>query len=311
MKILVTGSAGYIGSLLVGYLLERGYTVTAIDNFLYDKNSLNSYIQNPNFNIIKDDVRNFEKLKYEIKNHDIIIPLACLVGAPLCKLKPLDANEINFEVIKKITKNISKNQIILYPTTNSGYGIGQKEKFCDENTPLKPISLYGKTKVDAEEIVMERDNSISFRLATVFGISNRMRLDLLVNDFVHKAVRDKYIVLFEEHFKRNYIHIRDVCRGFLHAIDNFPTMKGEVYNLGLSEANLSKFELCNKIKAILGDFHIFISKIGEDVDKRDYIVSNKKIENTGFKTIFTLDDGIKELIKLYSIYSENQFSRNI
>ena len=311
MKILITGGAGYIGSLLTGYLLERNYQVTVIDNFLYDKNSLNSYIHNKNFKVIVNDVRNYEFIKKIIKNYDLIVPLSALVGAPLCKIKEFEAKEINYDSIKYIADNISKNQLLIYPTTNSGYGIGKENVYCDENTPLNPISLYGKTKVNAENYIMQRENSIAFRLATVFGISNRMRLDLLVNDFVYKASKDGYIILFEEHFKRNYIHIRDVCRGFIHSIDNFDAMKSNVYNMGLSDANLSKLELCNKIKEYINNFTINVSEIGEDIDKRNYIVSNKKIENTGFLPKYSIDDGIIELIKLFSYYSENRYSRNI
>ena len=311
MKILITGGAGYIGSILVSYLLERKINVTVIDNFLYDKNSLNNYIHDDNFNVELNDVRNYKYINSILKNFDIIIPLASLVGAPLCKLKPIEAKEINFNSIKNIVDNISKEQILLYPTTNSGYGIGKENIYCDENTPLNPISLYGQTKVDAEDCVMQREKSVAFRLATVFGISNRMRLDLLVNDFVHKAVKDGYIILFEEHFKRNYIHVRDVCRGFLHSIDNIDIMQNNVYNLGLSDANLSKLELCELIKKYINNFVINTSEIGEDVDKRNYIVSNEKIEKTGFQTKYQIDYGIKELKKLFSIYSEDRYSRNI
>lgn len=309
MNVLVTGGAGYIGSTLCEYLLNAGHKVTVLDSFLYSQDSLNLYYHNKNFEVVSLDVRDPEIKKY-VKKNDIIIPLAALVGASLCDYKKDETIQVNFESIKTIVDNLSKDQIILYPTTNSGYGIGQGDKYCTEDTPLNPISLYGKTKIRAEEYVEKHQNSTRFRLATVFGCSPRMRLDLLVNDFVFKSVKDKYIVLFESNFKRNYIHVRDVCRAFKMAIDSFDKFKGETFNVGLSTANLSKLELCQKIKQYNNNFEISLNEFGKDVDKRDYIVSNQKIENRGFKAEFSLDHGIIELIKLFKFLIPNNSMRN-
>ena len=300
-KILVTGGAGYLGSVLVPALLAKGHKVTVVDNFLYGQNSLveNCYLDN--FNIVKGDVRDEVLMKRLLKDPDIIIPLAAIVGVPACNLDKTAAKTVNTGAIGFIAKTIGKQQRLIMPITNSGYGIGQKDRFCTEETPLNPISFYGITKVEAEKMILERENSISYRLATVFGLSPRMRMDLLVNDFVYRAVNDRFVVIFEGHFKRNYIHIRDIAKVFIHAIDNFDKMKGQPYNVGLSDANISKLELCAKIKEFIPDFVYLESPIGEDTDKRDYIVSNEKIEKTGFKPDFTLEKGIKELIKGYVI----------
>lgn len=309
MKVLITGGAGYIGSLLCDYLLKENHKVTVVDNFLFSRSSLNSYYYNKNFEVVSMDVRDPEIINY-LKKNDIIIPLAALVGAPLCDYKKHETTEVNLNSVKAIADNISKDQIVIYPTTNSGYGVGEKDKFCTEETPLNPISLYGRTKTEAEKYLSNHSNSVRFRLATVFGCSPRMRLDLLVNDFVFKAVKDRYIVLFEAHFKRNYIHIRDVCRAIMMAINNFEKFKGETFNVGLSNANLSKLELCNKIKEHLQSFEISLNEIGKDVDKRDYIVSNEKIEKIGFLPKYSLDDGIGELIKFYNFLIPDNSMRN-
>lgn len=301
LKILVTGGAGYIGSVLVPKLLALNHKVTVLDNFMYSQNSLADCCHYGDFSVIRGDVRDEKLVKSALKNQDIIIPLAALVGAPLCNNDTVGAKTINTDAIKLIADNAGKNQEIIYPTTNSGYGIGQKDKYCTEETPLKPISLYGTTKTEAEKIILDRGNAITFRLATVFGMSSRMRLDLMVNDFVYRAVNDRFIVVFEGYFKRNFIHIRDVAGVFVHAIENFGKMKNETYNVGLSDANLSKLELCAKIKKHLPKFVYLEAPVGEDTDKRDYVVSNEKIEKTGFRTEFTLDMGIKELIKGYKI----------
>lgn len=308
--ICVTGAAGYIGSTLCKYLLDNKFNVIALDSFLYSSSSLNCLIGEKNFHVAKLDVRDFDEIKKFYDQSDIIIPLACLVGAPLCEFKKQEAQEVNYSSIKFLKDNCSKNQLIIYPTTNSGYGVGESGQYCTEETPLNPISHYGKTKVSAERCLEEIENSIRFRLATVFGVSPRMRLDLLVNDFVYKAHNDKYIVLFESHFKRNYIHVNDVCRAFLHAIENINIFKGNTYNLGLSTANLSKMELCEKIKEYYKDFYIGKSEFGKDLDKRDYIVSNEKIEKTGYIPKFSLDDGIVELQKLFKILHVNGSMRN-
>lgn len=311
MKILITGGAGYIGSTLCGYLLNNNHQVTVLDNFMFSNDSLNSYMSNKNFSVYQEDVRNIETInKYASKN-DVIIPLACLVGAPLCNLKEEEAEQVNFQSIKKMVDVLSKDQYLVYPTTNSGYGVGEKGKFCTEETPLKPISVYGKTKVQAEEYLANNfQNSTRLRLATVFGCSPRMRLDLLVNDFVYRATKDKFIVLFESHFKRNYIHVRDVCNAILMAIENQGKFAGETFNLGLSNANLSKMQLCKKIKEHITEFEILESDIGQDIDKRDYIVSNEKIENKGFMPKYSIDDGIKELAKLFKYLIPSKSMRN-
>jgi nucleoside-diphosphate-sugar epimerase len=260
------------------------------------------------FRVIRGDVRNERVLKEALASQDIIIPLAALVGAPLCNLDESGAVSTNQSAIESLCRLASPSQMILYPTTNSGYGIGEKGKFCTEETPLRPISLYGTTKVKAEEAVLARGNSLTFRLATVFGASPRMRVDLLVNDIVYRAVHDRAVLIFEGHFKRNYIHIRDVARAFLHAIANFSSMKGKPYNVGLEEANLSKLELCAKIKEHLPQFTYVEAPIGEDPDKRDYIVSNQRILGTGFRTEWDLDRGIQELIKAFTILRQSKYA---
>ena len=311
MKILITGGAGYIGSTLCGYLLNNNHQVTVLDTFMFSNDSLNSYMSNKNFSVYQEDVRNIKTInKYASKN-DVIIPLACLVGAPLCSLKEEESKQVNFQSIKKMVDVLSKDQYVVYPTTNSGYGVGEKGKFCTEETPLKPISVYGKTKVQAEEYLANNfQNSTRLRLATVFGCSPRMRLDLLVNDFVYRATKDKFIVLFESHFKRNYIHIRDVCRAIIMSIENQDKFAGETFNLGLSNANLSKLELCNEIKKFIPKFEILESDIGQDIDKRDYIVSNEKIESKGFVPAHSINDGVEELMKLFKYLIPSESMRN-
>lgn len=296
-SILVTGGAGYLGSILVPELLAAGHRVTVLDNFMYGQNSLAQLCADPNFDVINGDARSAETLKPLVAQADLVLPLAALVGAPLCNKDPIAAVSTNRDAIATVVKMISPQQRLIIPVTNSGYGVGEQGKFCTEDSPLRPVSLYGRSKVEAEKIVLERDNSISLRLATVFGMAPRMRIDLLVNDFVYRAVNDRSVVLFEAHFKRNYIHNRDVTRAFVHAIDNFDAMKGMPYNVGLSEANLSKAELCERIKAHIPQFVYLEAPIGEDPDKRDYIVSNSRIEATGYRPRYGLDDGIRELIK--------------
>jgi len=307
-NILVTGGAGYLGSILVPELLKLGHRVTVLDNFMYGQNSLLECCAYEKFAVVRGDTRDENVLKSLLKESDYIIPLAALVGAPLCNRDRVGTITTNRDAISTIVKLTSKIQRIIMPTTNSGYGIGQKGVYCTEETPLKPISLYGKIKVEAEKIVLDRGNSVSFRLATVFGMSPRMRIDLLVNDLTYRAVKDRFVVIFEGHFKRNYIHIRDVARAFIHTVDNFDTMKNEPYNVGLSDANLSKLELCAKIKEQVPNFIYLEAPVGEDPDKRDYIVSNEKIEKTAFKPIYSLEMGIKELIKGYSIITNSKYS---
>jgi nucleoside-diphosphate-sugar epimerase len=307
-KILITGGAGYLGSVLTPELLKTGHEVTVLDTFMFQQNSLADCCYQDKFNVVRGDCRKDSLLKELVKDKDIVIPLAALVGAPLCDRDEIGAETINRDAVKTLRDLLSPNQQMVIPITNSGYGIGEAGKFCTEETPLRPISLYGRVKVEAEAIALERENCVSLRLATVFGMSPRMRLDLLVNDFVYRAVNDRTVVIFEGHFKRNYIHIRDVARAFMHVIDNFETMKGEPYNVGLSDANISKLELCAKIKEHLPEFMYLEAPLGEDPDKRDYIVSNDKIEATGYKPAFSLDDGIRELIKGYTILKNTKYS---
>jgi nucleoside-diphosphate-sugar epimerase len=306
-NILVTGGAGYIGSILVPELIRAGNKVTVLDNFMYKQNSLLECAADVKFDVVRGDARDEAILKKLLQKADYIIPLAALVGAPLCNSDKAGAVTVNRDAVASIVKLASIEQRIIIPTTNSGYGIGQKGVYCTEDSPLNPITLYGKVKMEAERLVLERGNSISFRLATVFGMSPRMRIDLLVNDFVYRAVKDHFVVVFEGNFKRNYVHIRDVAGVFMHAMDNFDKMKNESYNVGLSDANLSKLELCAKIKEQVHDFIYLESPIGEDPDKRDYIVSNEKIEKTGFKTEHSLEMGIGELIKGYKIICNNAY----
>lgn len=307
-NILVTGGAGYLGSVLVPELLRLGHRITVLDNFMFAQSSLVDCCADDNFTVVRGDVRDEEFLKRYMKDADYIIPLAALVGAPLCARDKVGTISTNRDAIRSIVKLASKGQRIVMPTTNSGYGFGEKGVFCTEETPLNPISLYGKTKVEAERIVLDRGNSISLRLATVFGMSPRQRLDLLVNDFTYRAVKDRFLVVFEGHFKRNYIHVRDVARAFIHAIDRFEALKDEPYNVGLSDANLSKLELCSKIKEQVPDFVYLEAPVGEDPDKRDYIISNEKIEKSGFKPRFSLEAGIKELLKGYGIITNSRYA---
>ncbi|TAK64826.1 MAG: NAD-dependent epimerase/dehydratase family protein [Bacteroidetes bacterium] len=308
LNILVTGGAGYLGSILVPTLIDKGYNVTVLDNFMYDQTSLLECCAHDNFRVMKGDARNEKTVREALQGQDVIIPLAAIVGAPACDLDPVATRSTNYEAVALVNKLRSKEQRIIFPTTNSGYGIGQDGIYCTEETPLKPISLYGTTKVDAENNLLDSQNTITFRLATVFGFSPRMRLDLLVNDFTYRAFHDRYIVLFEAHFKRNYIHIRDVAKAFMFGIENFERMKNQPYNVGLSTANLSKMELCEKIKEQLPAFNIFVSEIGKDPDQRNYIVSNDKIEKLGYIPDHSIDMGIRELIKGFRIITNNKFA---
>lgn len=308
MKILVTGAAGYIGSVLVPVLLQKGHEVVALDNFLYNQTSLLDCCHDPNLGIIRGDVRDRDLIKRLIADVEAVFPLACLTGAPLCAREPQTARAVVLEAILNLLEIRRPDQKIIFPTTNSGYGIGQAGKYCSEETPLKPISLYGQLKVEAEQALLDAGNAITLRLATAFGVSPRMRLDLLVNDFTYRAVYDRAVILFEAHFKRNYIHVRDVAKAFVHCLDHFDRMKNEAYNVGLSDANLSKKELCEEIKKQVREFYFYESQIGEDPDKRDYIVSNEKIENTGYRPEVSLPAGIAELIKGYRVIKRNQYA---
>ncbi|MBY0430236.1 MAG: SDR family oxidoreductase [Rhodospirillales bacterium] len=300
-SILVTGGAGYLGSIMVPELLKAGHRVTVLDNFMFKQNSLAHLCADPGFSVVKGDARSEATVAPLLRTADIVIPLAALVGAPLCGMDEIGAATLNRDAVLMLLRLMGREQRLLMPITNSGYGIGEPGKLCTEDSPLCPLTTYGRTKVEAERAVLERGNAISFRLATVFGMAPRMRLDLLVNDFVYRAVYDRAVVLFEAHFKRNYIHVRDVARVFMHGLENFDAMKDRPYNVGLSDANLSKAELCQRIQRHLPAFTFVEAAVGEDPDKRDYIVSNERIEATGWKPAHSLDDGIAELVKGYAM----------
>jgi len=304
-NILVTGGAGYIGSILTENLLELGFYVTVVDNFMYKQASLNHLCHNPRFNIINGDIRNEKVIAPLMSKADTIIPLAALVGAPLCNKDIVGADTTNKEAIYTMLKHKSKDQRIIMPTTNSAYGSGDENNFCTEESPLNPISKYAIDKVLVEKELMQHENVISYRLATVFGMSPRMRTDLLVNDLTYRAVNDGYVIIFEGHFKRNYIHVRDVCDAFLHGIYNFNDMKDQIYNVGLSTANVSKLELCEIIKKFVPEFTIVEGEIKKDPDQRNYIVSNAKLEATGFEPMFSLEHGVVELLKGYRMIKNN------
>lgn len=306
-NILVTGGAGYLGSTMTPDLLAAGHKVTVLDNFMFKQSSLNHCCHHPNFSVVKGDIRVESTMAPLMKKADVIIPLAALVGAPLCSLDPVGATTVNHDAITLMLKLLSKDQIVLMPTTNSAYGTGDENNYCTEESPLRPISQYAIEKVEIERSLMQHPKAISFRLATVFGMSPRMRIDLLVNDFTYRAVYDRFVVLFESHFKRNYIHVRDVSRVFQHALVNHDKMKGQIYNVGLSDANVSKKELCEHIQRQLPSFMFIEAQVGKDPDQRNYIVSNAKIEATGFKPAFLLDTGISELIKGYSMIRNTRY----
>lgn len=299
MKVLITGGAGYIGSVLTEHLLARGDRVHAIDTLDHGDHSLFQFCANKNYQFTKGDARDKALMERALKDADVIVPLAAMVGAPVCSKDPERAKAINYDAVVELAKMRSPSQLVIYPNTNSGYGIGEGDVHCTEDSPLKPISVYGRTKCDAELALLDQPNVMTFRLATVFGASPRMRIDLLVNHFTYTAVTDGYLVVFEAHFKRNYIHIRDVADCMIYAIDNSGKMMGRPYNLGLDDANLSKRELCEKIKEHVPRFFVHYAEIGEDPDKRDYIVSNKRLRDAGFEARRGLDDGIEELMKAY------------
>ncbi len=303
-KILITGGAGYIGSKLATELVNLGHRVTVIDTLKYNKNSLNHLFVYKNFNFIKDDVRNIKLIKKFLSKNEFIIPLAGLVGAPLCEKNKRDATTTNLNAIKNIIKNSGKKNKIIYLTTNSGYGVGEKNKFCTEETPLRPISHYGKTKCEAENLVIKYHSYVCFRLATVFGASYRMRTDLLVNNFCFHAVKKKKLKIFEPNFRRNFIHVNDVVDCIIFSIKNFNKVKSNIYNLGLNNANITKINLVKKIKKVYKPLKIKIIKNRSDVDKRDYFVSNEKLKKIGFEAKINLETGIKELINIFTLSDE-------
>ena len=300
-KILITGGGGYVGSMLTTILVNLGHRVSVIDLMKYDKGSLNHLYYHKNFKLIQKDIRDKKIMKKLIRQNEYIIPLAALVGAPLCDKNKKEAVSVNYDSIKSLVSLSTKKNKIIFLTTNSGYGVGEKNKFCDENSPLRPISLYGRTKCDAEKEVMKFKNCICFRLATVFGFSYRMRTDLLVNNFVYNAMQTKRLTIFEPHFRRNFIHIRDVVSAIVYSINNFKKLRSNVYNLGLSSANISKLMLAKKIRKQMKNLKVTIVKNKKDPDKRDYFVSNRKIEKKGFKAKILLETGIDELMTLFEV----------
>ncbi|MEY2827912.1 MAG: hypothetical protein RLZZ183_1031 [Actinomycetota bacterium] len=307
-NILVTGGAGYIGSTLVPNLLSKNHKVTVVDNFMYRQTSLASSIKNKNFSLVFGDVRDEGLMKKLISSSDVIIPLAAIVGAPACDKDPILAKTVNRDSILWLLQNLSPAQQIIMPTTNSAYGSGDQNNFCDEKSPLNPLSLYARDKVVVEKSLMQFENATSLRLATVFGISPRMRLDLLVNNFVYRALTDGFVIVFEGHFKRNYIHVDDVVQAFNLALDNNESFKGEIFNVGLSEANISKLELCKEIQKIIPSFTFIEAALGKDPDQRNYIVSNKKIESQGFTPKVNLRDGLSELVRGLKMFDQKRFT---
>ena len=307
-RVLITGAAGYIGSRLTPLLLERGFAVTALDTLAYRQVTLLDCFGHPDFTFVKGDCLDEALMDRLVKEADVIIPLAAVVGAPACKQNPAYAKLVNVDAIRLIIKRLTSNQLIVFPNTNSGYGVGEEGIYCTEKTPLRPVSDYGKWKVAIEEELLATKQAISLRLATVFGVSPRMRIDLLVNDFTYRACHDKTIVVFEENFKRNYIHVRDVAGAFLFAIEHAEEMKGEAFNVGLSDANLSKKELCETIRKYVPSLYYHAAPIGKDPDQRNYIVSNEKLENLGWRPTKSLDEGIRELVGAFSIIKHNQFA---
>ena len=308
MNILVTGGAGYIGSILVPFLLNQDHKVTVIDNFTYKQTSLASSIRDDRLTLVFGDVRDEYLMKDAISKADVIIPLAAIVGAPACDRDPTTAQSVNKDSILWLLKQLSASQRIIMPTTNSAYGSGGENNFCDENSPLNPLSLYARDKVTVEKALLEHPNATSLRLATVFGISPRMRLDLLVNNFAFRAISDGFVIVFEGHFKRNYVHLLDVVQAFTLAITDEKSFKGEIFNVGLSEANISKIDLCREIQSIIPSFTYREASIGKDPDQRNYIVSNKKIEKLGFKPKVSLQIGLIELVKGLQMFNHKPFS---
>ncbi|MDA8179210.1 MAG: NAD-dependent epimerase/dehydratase family protein [Desulfobacteria bacterium] len=306
-RVLVTGGAGYLGSVLCEHLLSAGYRVTVLDSLHYGQHSLFHLCNHTRLEFVYGDARKEETVTPLLREADVIIPLAAVVGAPACERDPWLATSVNLDAVRLINRLRSKGQLVIFPTTNSGYGTKSGDVFCTEETPLDPISLYGQTKVEAESELLASENAVTLRLATVFGMSPRMRLDLLVNHFVYASVTDGYLVLFEKDFKRNYVHIRDVADCFLYCIENANRMVGRSFNVGLDAANLSKAELALKIKDFVPSFEIRFSDQGSDPDKRNYVVSNRRLREAGFEAKRSLDEGIRELLKGYRMFGRSPF----
>jgi nucleoside-diphosphate-sugar epimerase len=307
VRILVTGGAGYIGSVLCERLLEAGHHVTALDSLMYGQHGPFHLCPNPCFDFVRGDARDLELMRRLVAHADVLIPLAALVGAPICDRDPWTARSVNLEAVQRLNKLRSSEQLVVYPTTNSGYGTKSGEVCCTEDTPLEPISVYGRLKVEAEKELLDSPNTITLRLATVFGMSPRMRIDLLVNHFVYAALTQGFLVIFEKDFKRNYVHIRDVADCFAFAIEHRSAMVARAYNLGLDSANLSKEELAKKIQCFFPKFYVHYSEIGSDPDKRNYIVSSQRLRQLGFEARRSIEEGIGELAKGYRMMSLPEF----
>jgi len=303
--VLITGVAGYLGSIIADHFLKAGHRVIGVDNLSFGSAPLNHLCEQSAFEFVREDVRNESAMAQLVKKADVIIPLAAVVGMPACLRDPWLATSVNLDAIRLINRLRSPQQLVIYPNTNSGYGIKSGNSFCTEETPLDPISIYGQTKCQAEIELLNSSNTITLRLATVFGMSPRMRVDLLVNHFVHAAVTDGYLVIFEKDFKRNFVHVRDVADCMLHCVDNSSRMIGRPYNVGLDSANLSKAELAMKVKAFVPNFYVHFSEVGSDPDKRNYIVSNQRLREAGFEARRSLETGIPELIKGYRLFGRS------
>jgi len=301
MHVLITGGAGYLGSVMVPRLLAAGHAVTVLDSFMYGQASLLDCCHDPKLEIVRGHALDRPLLTRLLRSADAIFPLACLTGAPACHRDPIGARAVAVDAVRLLLELRSAHQLVVFPNTNSGYGIGEEGTECTEESPLRPVSLYGRLKVEAEAAVLDAPNTMALRLATVFGPSPRMRLDLLVNDFTYRAVTDGFVVLFEAHFKRNYVHVRDVARAFLFCLEHPDEMVGQTYNVGLSHANLTKRELCEEIRRQVPRFTVVEAEVGRDPDQRNYVVSNARIEKAGFRAEIAIETGIRELIKAYAV----------